>query len=77
MPREVPDGRADGRPRRGDTGHEDQDHGPGHVLSLEFVAADLDVQEVTRQVVAGILDVVIDLLGEVLAHRLEERTPHF
>ena len=49
---------------------------PRTCSGAELLAAHFDVQEVTREVVAGIRDVVVDLLGEVVAHGLEQRPAH-
>ena len=58
---EVPERRADGAPRRVDAGEQQQHDRAADVLGRQLLVAELDLQQVRRQVVAGVGAVVLDL----------------
>ena len=67
----MPEGGADGAPGGVDARDEDQDHRAKDVLQGQLLAVDLRVEQERRQVVAGVVLVVLDLGHEVLLHRNE------
>ena len=72
---EVPDRRADRAPRRVDPGDQQQHDRSADVFVGELVAVDLDVEQVGRQIVARVLDVLLDLPVDVLVEGLEAGDP--
>ena len=62
---EVPQRRADGAPRRVDAGEQQQDDRTADVLGRQLLVAELDLQQVRRQVVARVGAVVLDLHVDV------------
>src|SRR5665213_279804 len=74
---QMPDRRTDGGPRRVDAGDEDEDHRPEDVLHRQVLPVKFHVQQVRREVVARVGDVVFHLGHEVLFDWFELDYPFF
>ena len=62
---EVPERRADRRPRGVDAGDHEQDHRAAHVVGVELLAVELRVEQERREVVLRVRDVLGDAVVEV------------